>query len=79
MVEKDQKFDAFPNKEFSLFFLFEFYFIFIDISWVQPEQIRNDQEIFEFYYQQVFFYIVGVATKTWFAKLNLKNKIEMSF
>ena len=45
-----KKFDAFPNKEFSLFFLFValFYFYF-DISWASTtEQIRNDQEIFEF-------------------------------
>ena len=42
--------DAFPNKKFSLFFLFValFYFYF-DISRASTtEQIRNDQEIFEF-------------------------------
>ena len=42
--------DALPNKKFSLFFLFValFYFYF-DISWASTtEQIRNDQEIFEF-------------------------------
>ena len=42
--------DAFPSKKFSLFFLFValFYFYF-DISWASTtEQIRNDQEIFEF-------------------------------
>ena len=42
--------NAFPNKRFSLFFLFValFYFYF-DISWASTtEQIRNDQEIFEF-------------------------------
>ena len=41
---------AFPNKKYSLFFLFValFYFYF-DISWASTtEQIRNDQEIFEF-------------------------------
>ena len=42
--------DAFPSKKFSLYFLFValFYFYF-DISWASTtEQIRNDQEIFEF-------------------------------
>ena len=42
--------DAFPSKSLSLFFLFValFYFYF-DISWASTtEQIRNDQEIFEF-------------------------------
>lgn len=41
---------AFPNKSLSLYFLFVslFYFYF-DISWASTtEQIRNDQEIFEF-------------------------------
>ena len=41
---------AFPPKNLSLFFLFValFYFYF-DISWASTtEQIRNDQEIFEF-------------------------------
>ena len=41
---------ALPGKEFSLFFLFValFYFYF-DISWASTtQQIRNDQEIFEF-------------------------------
>ena len=42
--------NALPTKELSLFFLFValFYFYF-DISWASTtEQIRNDQEIFEF-------------------------------
>ena len=42
--------DAFPSKKLSLFFLFValFYFYF-DISWASTtQQIRNDQEIFEF-------------------------------
>ena len=42
--------DAIPSKEMSLYFLFValFYFYF-DISWASTtEQIRNDQEIFEF-------------------------------
>ena len=45
-----KKIDAFPNKKYSLYFLFValFYFYF-DISWASTtEQIRNDQEIFEF-------------------------------
>ena len=45
-----KKIDAFPAKNLSLFFLSValFYFYF-DISWASTtEQIRNDQEIFEF-------------------------------
>lgn len=48
--KKFRNIDAFPSKEFSLYFLFValFYFYF-DISWASTtEQIRNDQEIFEF-------------------------------
>ena len=48
--KKFKNIDAFPNKNLSLFFLFValFYFYF-DISWASTtEQIRNDQEIFEF-------------------------------
>ena len=47
---KFKRIHAFPSKELSLFFLFValFYFYF-DISWASTtEQIRNDQEIFEF-------------------------------
>jgi hypothetical protein len=47
---KFKNIDAFPRKEMSLYFLFValFYFYF-DISWASTtEQIRNDQEIFEF-------------------------------
>ena len=47
---KFKEIDAFPKKELSLFFLFValFYFYF-DISWASTtQQIRNDQEIFEF-------------------------------
>ena len=47
---KFKNIDAFPCKEMSLYFLFValFYFYF-DISWASTtEQIRNDQEIFEF-------------------------------
>ena len=42
--------EALPSKKFSLYFLFValFYFYF-DVSWASTtEQIRNDQEIFEF-------------------------------
>ena len=48
--KKFKKIDAFPSKRLSLYFLFValFYFYF-DISWASTtEQIRNDQEIFEF-------------------------------
>ena len=48
--KKFKKVDAFPTKNLSLFFLFValFYFYF-DISWASTtQQIRNDQEIFEF-------------------------------
>ena len=47
---KFRRINAFPSKELSLYFLFValFYFYF-DISWASTtEQIRNDQEIFEF-------------------------------
>ena len=48
--KKFKNLESLPNKKFSLFFLFValFYFYF-DISWASTtEQIRNDQEIFEF-------------------------------
>ena len=47
---KFKNIDAIPTKDLSLFFLFValFYFYF-DISWASTtQQIRNDQEIFEF-------------------------------
>ena len=47
---KFKKINALPSKDLSLYFLFValFYFYF-DISWASTtEQIRNDQEIFEF-------------------------------
>ena len=47
---KFKNIEAFPSKDLSLYFLFValFYFYF-DISWASTtEQIRNDQEIFEF-------------------------------
>ena len=48
--KKFKKIDALPGQNLSLYFLFValFYFYF-DISWASTtEQIRNDQEIFEF-------------------------------
>jgi len=47
---KFKKIKAFPSKDLSLYFLFValFYFYF-DVSWASTtQQIRNDQEIFEF-------------------------------
>ena len=47
---KFKNLDALPSKKLSLYFLFValFYFYF-DVSWASTtEQIRNDQEIFEF-------------------------------
>ena len=45
-----KKINAFPPKNLSLFFLFvAFFYFYFDISWASTtEQIRNDQEIFEF-------------------------------
>ena len=45
-----KKINAFPSKDLSFFFYLSLYFIFyFDISWASTtEQIRNDQEIFEF-------------------------------
>ena len=44
-----KKFDAFPCKKLSLYFLFvALFYFFFDISWASTtQQIRNDQEIFE--------------------------------
>ncbi len=41
---------AFPSKDLSLYFLFvAFFYFYFDISWASTtQQIRNDQEIFEF-------------------------------
>ena len=58
-----KKIDAFPSKNLSLFFLFValFYFYF-DISWASTtQQIRNDQEIFEFLLSTgIFFHCLKV-------------------
>tara|TARA_B100000945_G_scaffold220204_1_gene177844 strand:- start:526 stop:1215 length:690 start_codon:yes stop_codon:yes gene_type:complete len=68
------KLDALPSKSLSLFFLFValFYFYF-DISWASTtEQIRNDQEIFEFLLAS------GLLIHCWnnFKKYFLTNKIR---
>ena len=50
LIKKFKNLDSLPSKDLSLFFLFValFYFYF-DISWASTtQQIRNDQEIFEF-------------------------------
>ena len=48
--KKFKNIDAFPAKDLSLYFLFVALFSFyFDISWASTtQQIRNDQEIFEF-------------------------------
>ena len=45
-----KKIKAFPSKDLSLYFLFvAFFYFYFDISWASTtQQIRNDQEIFEF-------------------------------
>ena len=68
-----KKIDAFPSKNLSLFFLFValFYFYF-DISWASTtQQIRNDQEIFEFLLSTgIFFHCIkglrGISKKNQF-------------
>ena len=64
---KFKRIDAFPPKEMSLYFLFValFYFYF-DISWASTtEQIRNDQEIFEFLLSTgIFLHCLGNIRKT---------------
>ena len=69
---KFKRINAFPSKDLSLFFLFValFYFYF-DISWASTtEQIRNDQEIFEFLLSS------GIFIHCWtnFKKLNASIK-----
>tara|TARA_B100000161_G_scaffold29810_1_gene17734 strand:- start:938 stop:1621 length:684 start_codon:yes stop_codon:yes gene_type:complete len=63
---------ALPNKKLSLYFLFValFYFYF-DISWASTtEQVRNDQEIFEFLLSSgIFLHCLGNFLK----KYNLKK------
>ena len=71
---KFKNIDALPGKELSLFFLLValFYFYF-DISWASTtEQIRNDQEIFEFLLSSgIFLHCLGNFRKTKILK-NLK-------
>ena len=45
-----KKIKAFPSKDLSLYFLFvAFFYFYFDVSWASTtQQIRNDQEIFEF-------------------------------
>ena len=47
---KFRRIKALPSKELSLYFLFvALFYLYFDISWASTtEQIRNDQEIFEF-------------------------------
>ena len=71
---KFKNIEAFPDKDLSLYFLSValFYFYF-DISWASTtEQIRNDQEIFEFLLSS------GIFIHSWrnLKKLNFKNKIS---
>ena len=67
--------DAIPTKDLSLFFLFValFYFYF-DISWASTtQQIRNDQEIFEFLLSTgIFLHCIKIFRR----KTLIKNKIK---
>ena len=68
--------NAFPKKELSLFFLFValFYFYF-DISWASTvQQIRNDQEIFEFLLSTGLFLHCWNNLRNF---LNIKNKSKV--
>ena len=71
--KKFKNIDAFPKKELCLYFLFValFYFYF-DISWASTtEQIRNDQEIFEFLLSSgIFLHCLRSYTKS---KLRIKK------
>ena len=64
---KFKKIEALPGKEYCLYFLFValFYFYF-DISWASTtEQIRNDQEIFEFLLSSgIFFHCLKAFSKS---------------
>ena len=69
---KFKNIEAFPSKDLSLYFLFValFYFYF-DISWASTtEQIRNDQEIFEFLLSTGIF----LHTFKYFKNINFKKK-----
>ncbi len=71
--KKFKKINAFPNKKYSLYFLFValFYFYF-DISWASTtEQIRNDQEIFEFLLSSgIFLHCLSYIKKIYNLKQN---------
>ena len=68
--------DAFPAKNLSLYFLFValFYFYF-DISWASTtQQIRNDQEIFEFLLSSgIFIHCLNTLNKSK-DTMKIKNK-----
>ncbi len=67
-----KQFDALPGKNLSLYFLFValFYFYF-DISWASTtQQIRNDQEIFEFLLS------TGIFLHCW---TNFRRKFKLNF
>ena len=71
---KFKNIEAFPSKDLSLYFLFValFYFYF-DISWASTtEQIRNDQEIFEFLLSTGIF----LHTLKFFKKYKFQKKIK---
>ena len=71
---KFKNIEAFPSKDLSLYFLFValFYFYF-DISWASTtEQIRNDQEIFEFLLSTGIF----LHTFKYFKKYKFQKKIK---
>ena len=74
---KFRKIDAFPTKNLSLYFLFValFYFYF-DISWASTtEQIRNDQEIFEFLLSSgIFIHCVDKSGKNFYG---LKDRLRI--
>ena len=74
---KFKNINAFPDKSLSLYFLFValFYFYF-DVSWASTtEQIRNDQEIFEFLLSSGILLncVNNCGVKFW----NLKNKLSI--
>ena len=73
---KFKNIEAFPDKDLSLYFLLValFYFYF-DISWASTtEQIRNDQEIFEFLLSSgIFIHSLRNFKKLNFKKLKIRD------
>ena len=73
---KFKNIEAFPDKDLSLYFLLValFYFYF-DISWASTtEQIRNDQEIFEFLLSSgIFIHSLRNLKKLNFKKLKIRD------